>query len=1216
MHKQKLELLTHLLALKRGLSQYTGDRELLSRQSSSSAQDMPKGRPSLVLSKDTGFGAFKQAAARPMGEGMLEGSGYRSRASRNASVSTDVLPPSRASPSPTMSHKTLGRILYSVGDAVDGLCVVQNGSERWFPGLVIEVSTCVESDQSARPAIVYTVQFMDGDVRTGLTTEKLRLTRSRSRTGSVSSPMATIRSGIAGGSANAPHVALYSSSPDVADIPTKIVQCTTETDLFPQLSSEGDTLTSQVDAEISMEGAGLDCSFDRESDVLGKSMDNSLGDLSSVQHVVDCTYSSDDCEEQDEYVFTIPVAFDRSESTNTLQTSGTHFADASDPPVLSARLEYTGGSISSSTSKIIVPKMHLADLDYSCAGSHGDSAFSLSGSLLREGSLRNVFDKKAVSQIDVFCGQSPRYVIDKVLSEAASKCLIASAPPPANDGNISPSSSSVNTHGETWKDLAMSRRDSGRSALSTSTGRPLVHAHTDRTDRLYGEDSGCEVTYRLDKTILQLQDELGAVSVTQVARFNVVKSFFVLCVHFLVNEEVSRELFVERTLETLPLFRMLSTIRSFLELSSHASFVPKLRSVAHSLGADGIRLFKICTDSLFAGTCMASHVSTGELLANGAFGSVKTVCCDSTCSLRFLPVTRNYVAKHIRRESAVVQATTLVSVFNEVRCLEVMATHIGVCGMHNYGIVGDDYVIVLERGLQDLLCFRRDLTAVATAPTFDSVVLLLLIFLEVIEIVKSVHSAGITHFDLKCSNVIVRRLPTLEKMGNCLDKGFVSGCVFLADFGEAVVQGDLNAYLGSGRARGTLSVQSPEMLCTNEQKAPVAKAVRFGAPGASSDVWSLGCLLFELLTANPLFKDMDWSEMAFKLCHQTFQLPLVNAALREVFGACSDSCVSFLTGAVLLPLRQDPATRITVTSYASEIKNYLECTKSEWCPRPASAPSPREASKEFSIPAPAEARDPHSQMASFVSQLTSVPFGLWQSDNNLFLKVVTAADSSESIKISQVTEDRMVLEKCTENMMCSQPTNPYVSKLRIVANKAKGTKVFNISIADGVELSPVDGHVSSTSDRTESEGSRSLARSSSSLDEILTYTFATTIDDAVVASMGQLIHRAMEALQVGQRVVLCIQHQAPVSPASDASAAVHSASLTLGVALFSIWQYRFAVKPSVHGLDRKGGGDEADNSVLHMLEICEYAVPELMAGVNEELYRRLCCNAIRAKWLG
>ena len=218
--------------------------------------------------------------------------------------------------------------------------------------------------------------------------------------------------------------------------------------------------------------------------------------------------------------------------------------------------------------------------------------------------------------------------------------------------------------------------------------------------------------------------------------------------------------------------------------------------------------------------------------------------------------------------------------------------------------------------------------------TEDTLALCLGLYVDCLLIVQSVHQANVLHFDLKCNNFILRVPP-----GHTLDRAAIrrahlsgqpSGIIFLADFGEAVPlpapvargatpkateAARLDAAGGPStrsRSRGTLPIQSPEMICLNfgsegsgggdgggggaEAQAP-AKAPSgasgatgasgtqrkvFPAPGCPSDVWSLGCMLGELLTGRFLLADRPWTDLYVSLCMHKYTAPPLDALRTEV----------------------------------------------------------------------------------------------------------------------------------------------------------------------------------------------------------------------------------------------------------------------------------------------------------------------------------------------
>jgi serine/threonine protein kinase len=145
-------------------------------------------------------------------------------------------------------------------------------------------------------------------------------------------------------------------------------------------------------------------------------------------------------------------------------------------------------------------------------------------------------------------------------------------------------------------------------------------------------------------------------------------------------------------------------------------------------------------------------------------------------------------------------------------------SHPNVCRIHEYSQDGDLAYISMEyiegRNLKEHL----DATPPSTEEAFD-------LSLQIAQGLKAVHDHGIIHRDFKASNVMVDR----------------QGVVKLMDFGiakDAAV--DTTGFSGSG-VLGTPEYMSPEQ----------------GAGGKvdfRSDVYSLGCVVFEIFAGRPPFR--------------------------------------------------------------------------------------------------------------------------------------------------------------------------------------------------------------------------------------------------------------------------------------------------------------------------------------------------------------------------
>ena len=138
--------------------------------------------------------------------------------------------------------------------------------------------------------------------------------------------------------------------------------------------------------------------------------------------------------------------------------------------------------------------------------------------------------------------------------------------------------------------------------------------------------------------------------------------------------------------------------------------------------------------------------------------------------------------------------------------------------------------------------------------------------------------AGVAHLDLKADNVMLvaplgcssRDPAGGESAQDPPAPALPPAAVRVCDWGEARVGvGTVGGAGGalSGRARGTEAVSSPEMLlcAAAASGGPALERVRSRAGGAqlvalagtAADAWALGCLLFELLAGEMLFRPAD-----------------------------------------------------------------------------------------------------------------------------------------------------------------------------------------------------------------------------------------------------------------------------------------------------------------------------------------------------------------------
>ncbi len=126
---------------------------------------------------------------------------------------------------------------------------------------------------------------------------------------------------------------------------------------------------------------------------------------------------------------------------------------------------------------------------------------------------------------------------------------------------------------------------------------------------------------------------------------------------------------------------------------------------------------------------------------------------------------------------------------------------------------------------------RRDRSAFATAARFAA---------QVADALEYAHDAGVIHRDIKPANLL-------------LDP---RGTVWVTDFGLAQVQAEANV-TRTGDVFGTLRYSSPEQATGRRTDVD-----------HRTDVYSLGATLYELLTLQPIFPDLDRQSLLYRIIHE------------------------------------------------------------------------------------------------------------------------------------------------------------------------------------------------------------------------------------------------------------------------------------------------------------------------------------------------------------
>ena len=280
----------------------------------------------------------------------------------------------------------------------------------------------------------------------------------------------------------------------------------------------------------------------------------------------------------------------------------------------------------------------------------------------------------------------------------------------------------------------------------------------------------------------------------------------------------------------------------------------KFVSQIHPFGA-GQRLLKLLCKHFFN----ASFYSNWEKIGGGQFGTVYQ--CNTGLT------EPNIVAiKKTELEQNIFSPCHLFDIFTEVTALEALRLENCVTQLYDYGCDDEYYYIVMKRYPISLKKWRiqQKQSLKEMLPTYLS------IFKDILQAVQIIHNNNTTHYDLKCDNIV------LDFLANDKDNTYDvdatddnendSICIRVADFGECrMFLNEIDEHCT--RSRGTDVIKSPEMLKhfgyqIRKEDDDFDRRKKIGTT-RSSDIWSLGCLFYELLTGNFLFEEIQDNYLEF-----------------------------------------------------------------------------------------------------------------------------------------------------------------------------------------------------------------------------------------------------------------------------------------------------------------------------------------------------------------
>lgn len=228
---------------------------------------------------------------------------------------------------------------------------------------------------------------------------------------------------------------------------------------------------------------------------------------------------------------------------------------------------------------------------------------------------------------------------------------------------------------------------------------------------------------------------------------------------------------------------------------------------------------------------------------------------------------------------------------NEINLLRTLQKEPRVIRLIDNYIDTSSIYIIMEYGDVDL----RHMIALQMARPLD-VLFVRHYSLELFKCVQAVHGYGIVHSDLKPENFLS-----------------VSGRLKIIDFGLANNIPEFTKNVYRNMAVGTINYMAPETLI--EHTKPIAGPF---SVSAASDVWSLGCIIYEMVYGTPPFKACGRRQIE-AICDPETKIFYLNE--KAVGGSVPISAIELMEACT----RRDPKMRVTVKEAIDSIflNNYV-----------------------------------------------------------------------------------------------------------------------------------------------------------------------------------------------------------------------------------------------------------------------------------------------------
>ena len=314
------------------------------------------------------------------------------------------------------------------------------------------------------------------------------------------------------------------------------------------------------------------------------------------------------------------------------------------------------------------------------------------------------------------------------------------------------------------------------------------------------------------------------------------------------------QLHFENLVHDIPLL-----LRAHLNHVGNVSAVSFLVSKVEALGNDVERLLRLSCDSFFS----PERYATIIFVARGAFAEVYR------CHLPYELGTLRSIevaVKVIDTTQNVHDTLSATAVYSEIALLEAMEREPFVAKLIDYGVSKDSFFIVMQHYPTSLKQWRTNHDCDKQGEISDTSRHLLLysaIYAQCLEAVAALERFGVVHYDIKADNFLLDPAQgcSISEFWNPPERSTLSAFrIVITDFGESRLFAPTETK-GTARNRGTEYIKAPEMLTVSSLSKIEAniydrrKSKKCGHP---SDIWALGCLLYEIIFNSFLLYEADW----------------------------------------------------------------------------------------------------------------------------------------------------------------------------------------------------------------------------------------------------------------------------------------------------------------------------------------------------------------------